>query len=292
MIEADYRHVLFKDLKNYLSKRDYLSGFTPTEQAWIRKNIGAASADAVDAIKGKAISVTYDELENKIENESLVVGAVYLITDFQTIYQSKTLNSEGKYVTFGSDIHPSKVYKIAAIAITSSSLLSTVSIISDDPTSIFWSVQYDVTKETLDDGKTTKGRITYLSDNNFNQARFDFKNVLIESGSRFYHALSDKDGNDNSDQCFNNNLCFASDIILVGNCSNNCIYGNNVKFLVPVSNLTGELNDVYVYKDDIKLSNETAKTTILYNGVYYIDYLDLETLTHQFYAISNNIHVS
>ena len=90
MIEADYRHVLFKDLKNYLNKRDYLSGFTPTEQAWIRKNIGAASADAVEAIKGKAISVTYDELENKIENESLVVGAVYLITDFQTIYQSNT----------------------------------------------------------------------------------------------------------------------------------------------------------------------------------------------------------
>ena len=69
MIEPDYRHVLFKDLKNYLSKRDYLSGFTSTEQAWIRKNIGAASADEAEAIKGKAISVTYDELENKIENK-------------------------------------------------------------------------------------------------------------------------------------------------------------------------------------------------------------------------------
>jgi len=292
MIEPDYRHVLFKDLKNYLSKRDYLSGFTSTEQAWIRKNIGAASADEAEAIKGKAISVTYDELENKIENESLVVGAVYLITDFQTIYQSNTRNAEGKYVTFGSDVHPSKVYTIAAIAITPSSLLSTVSIISDDPTSIYWSVQYDATRETLDDGKTTKGRITYLSDNNFNQARFDFKNVLLESGTRLYHTLSDRDGNDNSDNCFNNNLCFASDTILVGNCSNNCIYGNNVKFLVPVCNLTGELNDVYVYKDDIGLSNETAKTTILYDGVYHIDYLDLETLTHQFYEISNDIHVS
>lgn len=292
MIEPDYRHVLFKDLKNYLSKRDYLSGFTSTEQAWIRKNIGAASADEAEAIKGKAISVTYDELENKIENESLVVGAVYLITDFQTIYQSNTRNAEGKYVTFGSDVHPSKVYTIAAIAITPSSLLSTVSIISDDPTSIYWSVQYDATRETLDDGKTTKGRITYLSDNNFNQARFDFKNVLLESGARLYHTLSDREGNDNSDNCFNNNLCFASNTILVGNCSNNCIYGNNVKFLVPVCNLTGELNDVYVYKDDIGLSNETAKTTILYDGVYHIDYLDLETLTHQFYEISNDIHVS
>ena len=51
-------------------------------------------------------------------------------------------------------------------------------------------------------------------------------------------------------------------------------------------------DDVYIYKDEIKLSNETAKTTLLYDGVYHIDYLDLETLTHQFYAISNNIHVS
>lgn len=292
MIEPDYRHVLFKDLKPYLLKRDYLSGFTSTEQAWIRKNIGAVGTEQLDALQGRAISVPYSELENQIQNGTLVVGAVYLITDFQTIYQSKTLNSEGKYVTFGSDVHPSKVYTIAAIAITPSSLLSTVSIISDDPTSIFWVVQYDPTKETLDDGKTTKGRITYLLDNNFNQARFDFKNTLIEYGSRLYHALSDKDGRDNSDQCFNNNLCFANNTILVGNCSNNCIYGNNVEFLVPVNNLTGELNDVYVYKDDIGLSNETAKTTIIFNGVYHIDYLDLETLTHQFYALSDDIHSS
>lgn len=290
MIEPDYRHVLFKDLKPYLHRRDYLSGFTSTEQAYIRKNIGAIGVDQLDALQGRAIRVTYSELENQIQSGTLVVGAVYFITDFQTIYQSKTRNAEGKYVTFGSDVHPSKVYTIAAIAITPSSLLSTVSIISDDPTSIFWVVQYDPTKETLDDGKTTKGRITYLSDNNFNQARFDFKNTLIGLGSKFYYALSDSEGHDNSDQCFNNNLCFASDTILVGNCSNNCIYGNNVRFLVPVSNLTGELNDVCVHNDDIDLSNETAKTTILFNGVYHIDYLDLETLTHQFYALSNDIH--
>ena len=88
MIEPDYRHVLFKDLKHYLNRRDYLSGFTSTEQAYIRRNIGAVGSDEIDALKGKTLSVTYSELENKIQNESLVVGAVYLITDFQTIYQS------------------------------------------------------------------------------------------------------------------------------------------------------------------------------------------------------------
>lgn len=292
MIEPDYRHVLFKDLKPYLLRTDYLNGYTSTEQRYIRKNIGAASAEELDVIAGKAINTTYEDLESSISENSLVVGAVYLITDFQTIYSSQERNAKGEYITYGSDINPSKTYTIAAIAITSNKLLSAVSIISDDPDSIFWNVQYNVTKETLDDGKTTKGRITYLSDNNFNQAQFDFKNVLVNYNSKLYHTFSNENGEDNSDNCYNNNLCFTKNSILIGNCSNNCIYGDNVKFLVPVNNLTGELSNVCVDKDEIDLSNETAKSTILYDGVYHIDYLDLETLTHQFYALSNSIHSS
>ena len=290
MIEPDYRHVLFKDLKPYLKRTDYLNGFTSTEQAYIRRNIGAASADDIKALTGKSIPVTYEALKDLIANNELTVGAVYLITDFQTIYQSTSKDQNNKYITYGKDINPSEVYQIAAIAITANQLLSTVSIISDDPSSIYWSVQYDPTQETLDDGVKTKGKITYLSDNNFNQACFDFKNILIEHNNQLYHTFSDQNGDDNSDNCFNNNFCFTNNSILVGNCSNNCIYGDNVKFLVPVNNLTGELNDVCVNVDEIGLANETSKTTILYNNVYHIDYLDLETLTHQFYALSIDIH--
>ena len=290
MIEPDYRHVLFKDLKPYLKRTDYLNGFTSTEQAYIRRNIGAASADDIKALTGKSIPVTYEALKDLIANNELTVGAVYLITDFQTIYQSTSKDQNNKYITYGKDINPSEVYQIAAIAITANQLLSTVSIISDDPSSIYWSVQYDPTQETLDDGVKTKGKITYLSDNNFNQACFDFKNILIEHNNQLYHTFSDQNGDDNSDNCFNNNFCFTNNSILVGNCSNNCIYGDNVKFLVPVNNLSGELNDVCVNVDEIGLANETSKTTILYNNVYHIDYLDLETLTHQFYALSINIH--
>ena len=290
MIEPDYRHVLFKDLKPYLKRTDYLNGFTSTEQAYIRRNIGAASADDIKALTGKSIPVTYEALKDLITNNELTVGAVYLITDFQTIYQSTSKDQNNKYITYGKDINPSEVYQIAAIAITANQLLSTVSIISDDPSSIYWSVQYDPTQETLDDGVKTKGKITYLSDNNFNQACFDFKNILIEHNNQLYHTFSDQNGDDNSDNCFNNNFCFTNNSILVGNCSNNCIYGDNVKFLVPVNNLSGELNDVCVNVDEIGLANETSKTTILYNNVYHIDYLDLETLTHQFYALSIDIH--
>ena len=91
---------------------------------------------------------------------------------------------------------------------------------------------------------------------------------------------SDSEGNDNSLNCFNNNLCQANNIIFIGNCSNNCIYGNDIFFKVPVNNLIGTLNHVQIETDEIGLSNETGKQTVLYDDKYYIDYLDKETLTH------------
>jgi hypothetical protein len=40
-----------------------------------------------------------------------------------------------------------------------------------------WQVEYDITQETLEDGVKTKGKITWLKDNNGNSAYYDFKNV-------------------------------------------------------------------------------------------------------------------
>ena len=37
---------------------------------------------------GKYIELTYEELHNLIENNQLVTGSVYVITDFQSIYSS------------------------------------------------------------------------------------------------------------------------------------------------------------------------------------------------------------
>jgi hypothetical protein len=48
MNDLMYKHVLFKDLYPYLRRTDYLGGFTSTEQAYIRKNIGAASLERLE----------------------------------------------------------------------------------------------------------------------------------------------------------------------------------------------------------------------------------------------------
>lgn len=289
MIELDYKHVLFKDLKGYLRKQDYLGGFTPVQQAFIRKNLGAASQEDLNKFC-KGTTLSYSKLVALIQENSLTPGAVYIINDFQTIYSSNELNEEGKLISYGQDVNPSPIYKIAAIAITQNQLLSTVSILSEDPDSIYWSAQYDVTQETLDDGTFTKGKITYLLDNNFNSAQFDFKNILLKQNGILYHTFSNSDGSDNSNNCYNNNLCFASNVVLIGNCSNNVLYGNDIRFDVPVNNLHGELNNIHVINDEIGLNNETLKQTIIFNENYHIDYLDLETLTHQFYALSDNTH--
>ena len=151
MIEPAYHHVLFKDLRPYLRKQDYLGGYTSVEQAWIRKNIGAASYEDLKNTLSGAVPVKYDELDSLISRKDLISGTVYLIEEIYTIYQSNELNEEGQYISYGKDINPSKKYTLIAIAISDCQLLSTVSIISDDPDSIFWTAQYDVKKETLDD---------------------------------------------------------------------------------------------------------------------------------------------
>jgi hypothetical protein len=42
-----YHPVLFKDLKGYLRRTDYFAGYTNTEKAWIRENLGLTSVEDV-----------------------------------------------------------------------------------------------------------------------------------------------------------------------------------------------------------------------------------------------------
>lgn len=292
MIEPDYRHVLFKDLKPYLNRFDYLKGFTTTEQAYIRKNIGAISKDDIVAVTNEAIAVTHSELINLIENSELSVGTIYVITDYQTIYQSNLRGLDGKYITFGGDVNPSETYMLIAIAATTNALFSNVTLVGNNKASILWTVKYDPTIEILEDGKKTKGKIFYMQDENMNQACFDFKNTLVVYNSSFYHTFSDNQGRDNSEQCYNNNLTLAEDVLLIGNCSNNTLFGKSIRILVPTNNLFGELENVCIHENTIGLNNETLKTTIKYNDKYHIDYLDYETLTHQFYEIPDSVYSS
>lgn len=274
MNDLMYKHVLFKDLYPYLRRTDYLGGFTSTEQAYIRKNIGAASLERleqdINELLNKTHNVSYSDLQELISNGALIPGQVYAINNFRTMYQSTELNEDNKYVTWGNTIHPSTEYTLLALALTPTQLMANVFVLGTE--SLYWIVQYDPTPETLDDGQTTMGKIVYMQDNNFNSATYDFKNILFEQDGRLWHTFSDSEGNDNSENCFNNNLCSSYDVIIK----------------VPVKNLSAQCTSIHIDSDEIDLNNDTSKQIISLEGKYYIDYLDLETLTHQFYELAGN----
>lgn len=287
MIEPDYKHVLFKDLHDYIRKDTYLSGFTAVEQEWIRKNIGAVSQQ--DVVR-TSFTINYEDLHKLIIQKALNPGSVYIINNFQTIYSSNVKNTLGQYITYGYDVYPSKVYTIFAIAATYDKLFSNVQILSDDPKSLQWIVQYDPTQETLPDGRMTMGKITYLEDENMNRANFDFKNVRVNINGYNYYTFSTYTGEENSKNCFNNNLCFGSLNLFFGSCNNNVIYGNRNCFTRPINNLVGRLSGLRV--SNTNLDDFSHKEVIQYNNKTYLDYLDNETLTHQFYELADNSRIT
>ena len=287
MIEPDYKHVLFKDLRDYIRKDSYLGGFTSIEQEWIRKNIGAVSEQ--DAVR-TSFNVSYEDLRKLIVNQQLNPGSVYIINDFQTIYSSNVKNDQGQYISYGKDIYPSKVYTLFTIAATNDKLFSNVQVLSDNPNSLKWIVQYDPTQEILPDGTKTFGKIIYMEDENMNRAAFDFKNVRVNFNNFSYYTFSTYTGEENSENCFNNNLCFGKLNVFFGSCNNNVIYGNCNCFTRPVNNLVGKLEGMRI--SNIGLDDFSQKQIIQYNNKKYLDYLDNETLTHQFYELADYSSIS
>ena len=276
-----YQHVLFKDLQQYLRRDQYLDGYNEREKAYIRKNLG------LDDIKAstKATELPYNDLRLLIKDKQLDPGSVYIINDFRTIYQSKEIQ-EGKYVSYGKTIHPSNVYQIVSVAATEDRLFPQVLILDHE----LWEVKYDATQQILDDGQKTMGRIYYLSDENNNTANYDFKNVLINTTEGLKYTF-DKNGQENSQNCSNNNITNCNNVIFLDDCKNNVIYGNNVVVKHKLANFVGTLENTTI---EAEFDDDTIKQSVLFNDKYYIDYLDLETLTHQFYATTNtdSIYIS
>lgn len=270
--DSDYRQVLIKDLKKYLKRDDYLSGFTPNEQRWIRLNIDAIGSEELDLKVKELISglniITYDEfIELKTKN-NLVPGTIYGISNFRTIYQSFEKNSKGKYITWGNKINPSKEYLLLTIALNKNTIASSAYLYGNDE--LFWTIKYNPTQETLDDGEQTRGRIIYMEDNNNNKATYDFKNILFKHNNKLWHTFSDENGKDNSKNCYNNDICFSYNLIFDSSVNNiNCTNKNNI------------------FISGIDISDYNNKQIIFTNNKHYLDYLDLETLTHQFYELEN-----
>lgn len=154
------------DLKNYFRIRDLLGGLTEPQKRQLRENIGITVNEGGTL---RPTEITQAELYSMSKSNELITGTRYLITDFQTIYKN---NQDDVWGTDESD-YPSEKYSLIVTAISTDKLDPRV-IISEHPT---WTVEYDITSEIISPTVVTKGKITFLRDDNNNSAFYDFKNV-------------------------------------------------------------------------------------------------------------------
>jgi hypothetical protein len=147
------RYACISDLKDYFKKTDLLSGLTEFEKKELRHNIGVYDYIGEDG-QLTPIEITYLALLETINRNSLLIGAKYIITDFQTIYPSNVGTIRETW-GLSTSLNPSPVYRLLVSAINTDKLDSRAYIIGKN-----WQVEYDVTQEILEDGNKTKGKIT------------------------------------------------------------------------------------------------------------------------------------
>lgn len=299
------RYACLHDLNNYFKKSDLLGGLTDIEQQELRKNIGIT--DNTSGGEGnQTIELAYSTLSNYIERKALIVGARYIITDFQTIYSSNTVDSSGNKITWGLQVNPSPVYRLIVTAITNDRLDPRVIIEDKD-----WIVEYDVASETLEDGVTTKGKITFLVDSKNNSAHYDFKSMKFRRNEGTvkgdYYTFSDIVNGQivDSSELHNtkNNILkhgsinnvFLGDTynnVIEPDCTNNTfIKGchdtklrwnsvNNI-FYEPVCYTEGSIYNKVFREGDTRLAMTITKTIQKVNEATIISFLDPITYAYQ-----------
>lgn len=295
------------DLKNYFRIRDLLGGLTEPQKRQLRENIGVSTGEGGQSVP---LSITYSTLKSIISQNQLTTGARYLITDFQTIYSNK------ENVTWGTDQsdYPSEKYTLIVTAISDNKLDPRI-VILEHPE---WTVEYDVNSEILPDTTTTKGKITYLKDDNNNSAYYDFKNIRYirqyqGNSVAFFTFSSISDGvvsdYSNNDLVHDNEICENSyDNVFIGvtyyNKFNPNCYGNtffkgchdtsldwesiNNTFYEPVIFVKGVIANRTIPSGEDLLSDPCTK--ILYNvdGNVLMVNFDKDTYAQQITLIPEN----
>lgn len=299
-----FRHVCLKDLENYIKRDEYFSDFSDEEKAIIKKNLGITTSGEFSEYDPIVHLLTYDTVLQLKESEELKVGHIYVIQDFQTIYSD---GSDGvmKGKTYWLFLHPT----------SRSTFDPRVGIFcpedSNDNCSK-WTVEYDIARSEVATGEYNKGTITYLKDQNNNEAFYDFKNIKFKKTldelkdfpkiytKDTYFYTFDNDGLDGSEHGWKNNRLgkgairniFLNDTentsiesdchdnVFAGGCINSRFgYGTfkNI-FKDTVYNCIGVLNNA-------KVGHETNgfnyKRIDDFSDKYAITYLDKDTETFQ-----------
>ena len=305
----DFRHVCYKDLKNYIERDKYFSDFTKEEIELIQKNLGIVN-NQDQSYNPTVIIGTYDEIYNQASISNLKIGYKYVIKDFRSIY----LDEDGNIC--GTDnFMPSKEYTMFLTPSSTSTFDKRVQIVNGDLSTvnpINWIVEYDIRKKIFSNGTTNKGTITYLKDTNNNSAYYDFKNIKfkkrledLNKGATTYNEHTylytfDNGGNDASNSiCKNNHLEYGAyrnvflgntqnvtlsadchDNIFFKNCENcNFDYGTyNNYFKDNVIRCSGSVHEKEL--DSITSNNYPKRFDILEDREVMV-YLDPHTQTYQ-----------
>ena len=299
-----FRHVCLKDLENYIKRDEYFSDFSDEEKAIIKKNLGITTSGEFSEYDPIVHLLTYDTVLQLKESEELKVGHVYVIQDFQTIYSD---GSDGvmKGKTYWLFLHPT----------SKSTFDPRVGIFCPEDSNnncSKWTVEYDIARSEVATGEYNKGTITYLKDQNNNEAFYDFKNIKFKKTldelkdfpktytKDTYFYTFDNDGLDGSEHGWKNNRLgkgairniFLNDTentsiesdchdnVFAGGCINSRFgYGTfkNI-FKDTVYNCIGVLNNA-------KVGHETNgfnyKRIDDFSDKYAITYLDKDTETFQ-----------
>lgn len=305
----DFRHVCYKDLKNYIERDKYFSDFTKEEIELIQKNLGIVN-NQDQSYNPTVIIGTYDEIYNQASISNLKIGYKYVIKDFRSIYSDEDGNICGT-----DNFMPSKEYTMFLTPSSTSTFDKRVQIVNGDlsmANPIDWIVEYDIRKKIFSDGTTNKGTITYLKDTNNNSAYYDFKNIKfkkhledLNKGATTYNEDTylytfDNGGNDASNSiCKNNHLEYGAyrnvflgntqnvtlsadchDNIFFKNCENcNFDYGTyNNYFKDNVIRCSGSVHEKEL--DSITSNNYPKRFDILEDREVMV-YLDPHTQTYQ-----------
>lgn len=305
----DFRHVCYKDLKNYIERDKYFSDFTKEEIELIQKNLGIVN-NQDQSYNPTVIIGTYDEIYNQASISNLKIGYKYVIKDFRSIYSDEDGNICGT-----DNFMPSKEYTMFLTPSSTSTFDKRVQIVNRDlsiANPINWIVEYDIRKKIFSNGTTNKGTITYLKDTNNNSAYYDFKNIKfkkrledLNKGATTYNEDTylytfDNGGNDASNSiCKNNHLEYGAyrnvflgntqnvtlsadchDNIFFKNCENcNFDYGTyNNYFKDNVIRCSGSVHEKEL--DSITSNNYPKRFDILEDREVMV-YLDPHTQTYQ-----------